>query len=457
MPKKSSARSVFRPIDLAERLIVDAHEQIEAERHAHDLMGNLDAAEEIFALNRRPDRLVAISEYRPIVLLARGDRAPAVAASLRAYNDLALSAKVRLRTGVVALFALGMAEDRSAGEAHIRGYAKLSEEIDPDADALTVYAALARCHIYIALTDAGMIAVPALSPTERRQRTVDSVYEEAAELLAWLEGKIRQAGAPAPNDPSVLLTQTFLRCAATKVIDVSLAFAQARQVIGSNRPITSALLEGRAHLLHGHYDRAVPVLKAAVEHAKAGAVLHLQAAAHFQIAMALSNLGHAGNAWTHVLHYCAIQHAKLSRSVLHAATMAALPNCQAPWHSPHPSTADHLRHAQSEPPYLKRALRYIELHVHEDVNVESIVTASGVSRRTLELAFRSFRAMSPIAYLRQTRLDRAHQLLVSTELSIGQIRDEVGYRNASMFSRDFRSHFGVSPLVARRSSQKPLV
>ena len=81
MPKKSAARPILRPIDLAERLLADAHAQIEAESHPADLMENLDAAEEIFVLNQRRDRLGAIGEYRPIALLGRGDRASAVAAS----------------------------------------------------------------------------------------------------------------------------------------------------------------------------------------------------------------------------------------------------------------------------------------------------------------------------------------------------------------------------------------
>ena len=93
MQKKSAARPILRPIDLAERLLADAHAQIEAESHPADLMENLDAAEEIFVLNQRRDRLGAIGEYRPIALLGRGDRASAVAASLQTYNDVTLPAK----------------------------------------------------------------------------------------------------------------------------------------------------------------------------------------------------------------------------------------------------------------------------------------------------------------------------------------------------------------------------
>ena len=457
MPKKSAARPILRPIDLAERLLADAHAQIEAESHPADLMENLDAAEEIFVLNQRRDRLGAIGEYRPIALLGRGDRASAVAASLQTYNDVTLPAKVRLRTGVIALFALSMCNDKQVADAHIDAYARLAEEIDPDSDTLTVYAAIARCRVYNALAEAGLIAVPNLTALERPLRPMESVRQIAAGLLAWLDDKIGQARTPLVQAPDVLLTLTFLRCAASTVIDVALAFAQTRQEIGSGRPITALLLQGRAHLLRGQHDQAALVLKAAAEQAQTSAALHLQAAAHFQAAMVLAHLGHTGKAWTHVLHYSAIQHTKLSRSVLRAATLTSLPHNQVPRRVPQTASTEHLRQVQSEPPYLRRALRYIEIHAREDVSVESIVAVAGVSRRTLELAFRSFRAMSPLAYLRQTRLERAHQLLVGTELSIAQIRDSVGYRNASMFSRDFRSHFSVSPLAARRASQKTSV
>jgi AraC-like DNA-binding protein len=457
MPKKSAARPIFRPIDLAERLLAEAHAQLEAESHRSDLMENLDIAEEIFLLNRRRDRLSMIGEYRPIALLGRGDRTSAVAVSLRTYNDMTLPAKVRLRTGIIALFALSMCDDKQVAAAHLDGYARLAEEVDPDPDTLTVYAALARCRVYNALAEAGLTAVPSLTALERPLRTMESVHQIAAELLAWLEAKTSQAGNPSVDDPGVLLTLTFLRCAASRVIDVALAFAQLRQEIGSNRPITALLLQGRAHLLRGQHDQAALVLKAAAEQAQTSAALHLQAAAHFQAAMVLAHLGHTGKAWPHVLHYSAIQHTKLSRSVLRAATLTSPPREHMPRRAPQTASTEHLRQVQSEPPYLRRALRYIEIHAREDVSVESIVAVAGVSRRTLELAFRSFRAMSPLAYLRQTRLEHAHQLLVGTELSIAQIREAVGYRNASMFSRDFRSHFSVSPLAARRASQKTSV
>jgi len=206
MPKKSAARPILRPIDLAERLLADAHAQIEAESHPADLMENLDAAEEIFVLNQRRDRLGAIGEYRPIALLGRGDRASAVAASLQTYNDVTLPAKVRLRTGVIALFALSMCNDKQVADAHIDAYARLAEEIDPDSDTLTVYAAIARCRVYNALAEAGLIAVPNLTTNLANLLKATADEEIRGSELKDLVLKDLEAAAPLGRIDALLKT-----------------------------------------------------------------------------------------------------------------------------------------------------------------------------------------------------------------------------------------------------------
>lgn len=48
-------------------------------------------------------------------------------------------------------------------------------------------------------------------------------------------------------------------------------------------------------------------------------------------------------------------------------------------------------------------------------------------------------------FVRRTRLERARELLSSTDLQIGQVAAEVGYRHHSTFTTAFAEHFGIPP------------
>ena len=47
--------------------------------------------------------------------------------------------------------------------------------------------------------------------------------------------------------------------------------------------------------------------------------------------------------------------------------------------------------------------------------------------------------------LRQIRLDRAAQLLRTSELPVQTVAERVGFASRSSFSRAFRSHFDIDP------------
>ena len=54
-------------------------------------------------------------------------------------------------------------------------------------------------------------------------------------------------------------------------------------------------------------------------------------------------------------------------------------------------------------------------------------------------------------FLANERLEKAAQLLRSTELSIKQIAATVGYHHSSSFDRGFQKQFGIAPADFRRN------
>ncbi|MGE3240871.1 MAG: substrate-binding domain-containing protein [Pirellulales bacterium] len=104
-------------------------------------------------------------------------------------------------------------------------------------------------------------------------------------------------------------------------------------------------------------------------------------------------------------------------------------------------------------PTVVRALRYIHAHAHHGIVVNDVLREVPISRRSLEIQFRSYLGRSPAEEIRRIRLERGRQLLGRRELSITEIALACGFSNATRFGVAFRKCFGTTP----RSFRKTLI
>jgi LacI family transcriptional regulator len=102
-------------------------------------------------------------------------------------------------------------------------------------------------------------------------------------------------------------------------------------------------------------------------------------------------------------------------------------------------------------PAVVRALRYIRTHAHHGIVVEDILREVPISRRSLEIQFRSYLGRSPAEEIRRVRLERGRQLLGRRELSITEIALACGFSNATRFGVAFRKSFGTTPRAFRKT------
>ena len=108
--------------------------------------------------------------------------------------------------------------------------------------------------------------------------------------------------------------------------------------------------------------------------------------------------------------------------------------------------------AKDEPEH--DSLREALSAMREDENMRLGITAlervSGYSRSHLTRLFRERYATSPKRYVNSLRLERSRELLLSTDLSVSEIAETVGFLSESHFSKVFSERFGVTPAQMRR-------
>ncbi|MDR8071915.1 anthranilate 1,2-dioxygenase regulatory protein AndR [Burkholderia cenocepacia] len=98
------------------------------------------------------------------------------------------------------------------------------------------------------------------------------------------------------------------------------------------------------------------------------------------------------------------------------------------------------------PAFVRRAQEFIESDYALPLRCSDIACSAGVSERTLRQAFLQFRRVSPMHYLRRTRLEHARELLSGHHVtSIAEIALDCGFTHLGRFSMAYRQEFGELP------------
>lgn len=94
---------------------------------------------------------------------------------------------------------------------------------------------------------------------------------------------------------------------------------------------------------------------------------------------------------------------------------------------------------------------YMESHLHQPLDIKVLSPVFGYSREHFTRIFRKTTGLSPGRYLCNLRLERAKQLLRSTDDSLDQIASNSGLNNSNYLCRIFRKKFGITPSQYKNS------
>lgn len=99
-----------------------------------------------------------------------------------------------------------------------------------------------------------------------------------------------------------------------------------------------------------------------------------------------------------------------------------------------------------------RAHALMEERIEEPISCADIAQIVGVSVRHLQRLFRARLGRGMEATYRELRLAKAHQLVQQTDMSLTEVAIASGFSSLEVFSRTYRTRFGVAPSRDRGQS-----
>ncbi len=104
---------------------------------------------------------------------------------------------------------------------------------------------------------------------------------------------------------------------------------------------------------------------------------------------------------------------------------------------------------------VRRAIEYVHAHLGEPLTSADLAAAAGVSTRALQRGFRRQLDATPITYVREVRLQRAHEDIVAADPTDGASVTEIalrwGFTHQGRFASMYRQRYGMPPSHTLRS------
>ncbi len=103
---------------------------------------------------------------------------------------------------------------------------------------------------------------------------------------------------------------------------------------------------------------------------------------------------------------------------------------------------------------VRSCIDYIELHLTEKLSLRRLAQRVGYTEYYLSRKFKEETGSSVSAHIRYARIERAKTLLISSDLPVSEIAEQLQFCSASYFSEKFAEVTGMLPNRYRREKQR---
>lgn len=100
------------------------------------------------------------------------------------------------------------------------------------------------------------------------------------------------------------------------------------------------------------------------------------------------------------------------------------------------------------------AMDFIRRNATTPISVSDVASACHISQRGLQMRFETVLGRTPVAAIRDARLDRVRDMLLRTSTSISVICNLCGFQSQSYMKTEFRKKFGMTPSHCRDSHRR---
>lgn len=102
-------------------------------------------------------------------------------------------------------------------------------------------------------------------------------------------------------------------------------------------------------------------------------------------------------------------------------------------------------------PEMHKIVDFVRAHYREKLSVADLAKAGGISVSSQERLFKKTFELTPLMYLRRTRLNTACKMLRKTSAKLAEIAVQCGFNDQTNMTRAFRQELKITPLKYRRS------
>lgn len=111
---------------------------------------------------------------------------------------------------------------------------------------------------------------------------------------------------------------------------------------------------------------------------------------------------------------------------------------------------EHSRSRKASMAALLPALQYIDEHFRENIRINTLAELCMLSVSRFSHLFKEVTGTGAVSYLQELRVSKAAVLLCTTELTVNEVAERVGFCDAAYFSRAFKKTCGISPKEYRK-------
>ncbi|MGB3609386.1 MAG: helix-turn-helix domain-containing protein [Cellvibrio sp.] len=114
---------------------------------------------------------------------------------------------------------------------------------------------------------------------------------------------------------------------------------------------------------------------------------------------------------------------------------------------------DHSRHPDED---IVQVQIWLQDNYHRNISFEQVAERFGLSVRTLNRRFKIATGQTPLQHLQEIRIHTARDLLKTSNLSINEIAEKVGYQDAGYFTILFKKQLATTPKEYRATVRAKL-